>query len=203
MFLAMEPPEDLSSAAQVAAKVELLKCVKELDLHDSSCFLGQFGAGARGEKAYLDDETVPRGSTCPTFAGCVLSVDNERWRGVPFLLTAGKGLDERLCEFRVRFRPLEVNQRLMGCAAHNELVMRVQPDEALYTVSHAKAPGLNAGREELRVPIAMGMRYANAFGDGDTKPFESGDAYERMLLNTARGEQTLSVSSAELVEAWR
>ena len=59
-----------------------------------------------------------------------------------------------------------------------------------------------AGKKVIFVPIAMGMRYANAFGDGNS-PFESGDAYERMLLNTARGEQTLSVSSAELVEAWR
>ena len=47
---------------------------------------------------------MPAGSRCPTFAACVLAVDNERWRGVPFLLSAGKGLDERLCELRVRLR---------------------------------------------------------------------------------------------------
>jgi hypothetical protein len=66
-------------------------------------FLGQFSAG-RGERGYLDDDTVPAGSRCPTFAACVLSVDNDRWRGVPFLLSAGKGLEERLCELRVRLR---------------------------------------------------------------------------------------------------
>ena len=30
-----------------------------------------------------------------------------------------------------------------------------------------------------------------------------GDAYERMILNAARGDQALFVSAAELVEAWR
>ena len=54
------------------------------------------GRSSRGvEKGYLDDATVPQTSKCATFAACVLSVDNERWSGVPFLLSAGKGLDER------------------------------------------------------------------------------------------------------------
>lgn len=223
MFLAMEPPEDMSAAAITAAKVELLRSVGTLTLHAdesqdgasadpsaapgwtparSHVFLGQFGPSG-GNRGYLDDETVPRGSRCPTFAACVLRVDNERWRGVPFLLSAGKGLDERLCELRIRFRPQAYNVQLFGAAARNELVMRVQPDEALYMVACAKAPGISAGlaTEERRTPVAMGLRYATQFGDG--RPFVSGDAYERMLLNAARGEQGLSVSSAELVEAWR
>ena len=81
--------------------------------------------------------------------------------------------------------------------------MRVQPDEAIYMVATAKRPGIAAGlgREEQRTPVAMGLRYATQFGDGS--PFVSGDAYERMLLNACRGDQALSVSAAELVEAWR
>jgi len=96
------------------------------------------------------------------------------------------------------------NQQLFGAPAQNELVMRVQPDEALYVVASSKQPGISAGlasSEERRTPVAMGLRYAQTFGDGG--PFVCGDAYERMLLNAARGEQCLSVSAAELVEAWR
>lgn len=37
-----------------------------------------------------DDPTVPAGSRTPTFASCVLYVDNDRWAGVPFVLKAGK-----------------------------------------------------------------------------------------------------------------
>ena len=202
MFLAMEPPEDMTGPAIVAAKIALLESVRTLELKDGTTFLGQFTA-CNGQKGYLQDETVPRDSKCPTFAACVLTVDNERWRGVPFLLSAGKGLDERLCEFRIRFKPQPYNKRLMGADASNELVLRVQPDEALYMVSVAKTPGINAGMcgRERCTPVAMGLRYATQFGDGS--PFVSGDAYERMLLNACRGDQALSVSAAELQEAWR
>ena len=82
---------------------------------------------------------------------------------------------------------------MMGVDSANELVLRVQPDEALYMVAVAKTPGIAAGvgPEERRTPIAMGLRYATQFGDGS--PFKSGDAYERMLLNAARGDQALSL----------
>ena len=202
MFLAMEPPADMTGPSIVAAKVELLRAVKTLSFADGTTMLGQYTA-CNGKPGYLDDPGVPKGSRCPTFAACVLTVDNERWRGVPFLLSAGKGLDERLCEFRVRFRPQPFNKRLMGADASNELVMRVQPDEALYLVSVAKTPGIQPGIQgrERCTPVAMGLRYATQFGDGS--PFVSGDAYERMLLNACRGDQALSVSAAELVEAWR
>ena len=98
----------LGSAAKIiAAKVKLLKCIKTIRLSPNTCFLGQFGpskykVGTKEffEPGYLDDETVPKDSRCPTFASLLLQVDNTRWRGVPFLMTAGKGLDERLCEAR-------------------------------------------------------------------------------------------------------
>ena len=93
---------------------------------------------------------------------------------------------------QVRFKPQPYN-RMMGVDSANELVLRVQPDEALYMVAVAKTPGIAAGvgPEERRTPIAMGLRYATQFGDGS--PFKSGDAYERMLLNAARGDQALSL----------
>ena len=105
MWVAMEPPEDMSAAKIIEAKVELLRCIETLRLNPNECFLGQFGptkykVGQKefSEPGYLDEETVPKDSRCPTFASLFLKVDNSRWRGVPFLMTAGKGLDERLCE---------------------------------------------------------------------------------------------------------
>ena len=200
MWLAMEPPASMTAADIVAAKVELLRRVKSLSLDggaDSSVFLGQFGAYG-DEKGYLDDETVPKGSVCPTFASLLLEVDTPRWRGVPFLFTAGKGMDERLCEIRVRFKP-SPQAHMMGIAGsghQNELVMRVQPDEAIYLTTTAKEPGITA--EQVRKPVVMDMTYSTQFTHAYV-----GDAYERMFLNAARGDQALFVSAAELVEAWR
>jgi glucose-6-phosphate 1-dehydrogenase len=170
--------------------------VPTLRLDPTEVFLGQFTA-AGDELGYLDDATVPAGSLCPTFAALVLRVENERWRGVPFLFTAGKGMDERVCEIRVRYRPSAAN-RALGVPADqaNELVMRIQPDEAVYMRTVAKRPGIEA--EQTRQPVVMDMTYASQFQGAYV-----GDAYERMFLNCAHGDRALFVGSAELSEAWR
>ena len=153
------------------------------------------------EPGYLDDETVPEGSKCPTFAATVLRIHNERWEGVPFLMKAGKGLDERMAEVRVKFKPKPYNSLMqpheVSAAAPppgNELVMRIQPDEALYLKTFSKMPGL----AQVVKPTVMDMKYATQFEGAYV-----GDAYERMFLNAAKGDGSLFVSAAELTEAWR
>ena len=137
MWIAMDPPKDMSAAKTIEAKVELLKCIKTLRQTPKECFLGQFGPSKYkvGEKefaepGYLDDDTVPKDSRCPTFASLLLQVDNTRWRGVPFLMTAGKGLDERLCEVRIRYKQKTHNKLVTAMSGRkvssNELVMRIQ-----------------------------------------------------------------------------
>ena len=51
---------------------------------------------------------------------------------MPFILKAGKALNERKVEIRIQFRPpaAELNQSLDPL--RNELVIRLQPDEAVY-----------------------------------------------------------------------
>jgi glucose-6-phosphate 1-dehydrogenase len=196
MFLAMEPPKSFSAAEIIKCKCDLLKCIQPITIDDaSSVFLGQFGPYG-DEKGYLEDDTVPAGSKCATFASLVLKVDNDRWRGVPFLFTAGKGMEERVCEIRIRFKPQPTNSVMSHQEQTNELVMRVQPDEAIYMNIVAKEPGITA--EQVAKPVVLDMTYTNQFTTAYL-----GDAYERMFLNAARGDQALFVSSAELVEAWR
>ena len=121
-------------------------------------------------------------------------------------------MDERVCELRVRFKRLPMNA-MMGVDRQNELVMRVQPDESLYMITSAKEPDITA--EQVRKPVVMDMTYAAQFHPDLTltltltryasqfKGAYVGDAYERMFLNAALGDQALFVSAAELVEAWR
>jgi glucose-6-phosphate 1-dehydrogenase len=72
----------------------VLRCIPPIDKKD--VLLGQYVAV--GDKpGYLDDETVPKGSRCPTFAAMVLWINNPRWEGVPFIMKAGKG---KRCGFR-------------------------------------------------------------------------------------------------------
>ena len=196
LWLAIEPPKSMRAADITKAKLELLRRVSAVSLDADETFLAQYTA-CDDEPGYLDDETVPHGSRCPTFASLVLRVDNERWRGVPFLFTAGKGMDERVCELRVRYKPHALNKMMDPTYEHrNELVMRVQPDEALYMLTVAKEPGITA--EHVRKQVCMDMRYASQFADCYV-----GDAYERIVLSAGRGDQSLFVSAEELAETWR
>ena len=72
---------------------QVLKCVPPLTLDD--VVLGQYEADPQGtgdaKLGYLDDPTVPAGSTTPTYATAVLRINNERWDSVPFILRCGKG----------------------------------------------------------------------------------------------------------------
>lgn len=65
------------------SQVKVLKCISEVKANN--VILGQYVGNPNGEgeatKGYLDDPTVPRGSTTATFAAVVLYVENERWDG--------------------------------------------------------------------------------------------------------------------------
>lgn len=199
LWLAMEPPSAFESEHIAAEKCRLLKCVKALALKD--CFLGQFGAGLRTNEAgflhpepgYLDDNTVPAGSKCPTFAATVLHVDNERWRGVPFLMRAGKALDERLAEVVITFKKQSYNSLVPS--EPNQLVFRIQPNQSIFFRCTNKRPGW---KQTNTAPIQLGMSYEDVFPG-----IQNTGAYERMLLNASVGDQSLFVGSEELVEAWR
>lgn len=66
----------------------MLRFIKPIERSDT--LLGQYVA-AGGKPGYLDDNTVPHNSVCPTFAATTLWINNPRWEGVPFILKAGKG----------------------------------------------------------------------------------------------------------------
>lgn len=69
--------------------MRVLRAIPPIDPKD--VIIGQY-IGDGDKPGYLDDDTVPKDSRCPTFAALVLFIKNERWDGVPFILKAGKGM---------------------------------------------------------------------------------------------------------------
>ncbi|KAL1711595.1 putative glucose-6-phosphate 1-dehydrogenase [Schizophyllum commune] len=84
--IAMERPVSFAAEDIRDEKVKVLRCIPPIAREDT--LLGQYVA-ANGKPGYLDDDTVPHNSVCPTFAACTLWVNNPRWEGVPFILKAG------------------------------------------------------------------------------------------------------------------
>ena len=51
---------------------------------------------------------------------------------MPFILKAGKALNERKAEIRIQFKPPAADMNTDLDSLRNELVVRLQPDEAVY-----------------------------------------------------------------------
>jgi len=90
-LLAMDRPNSFSAEDIRDEKVRVLKAMSPISPKD--VIIGQYGKSLDGTKpSYKEDDTVPKGSRCPTFCSMVAWVKNERWDGVPFILKAGKGM---------------------------------------------------------------------------------------------------------------
>eukprot|EP00186_Timspurckia_oligopyrenoides_P003356 CAMPEP_0182451510 /NCGR_PEP_ID=MMETSP1172-20130603/43757_1 /TAXON_ID=708627 /ORGANISM="Timspurckia oligopyrenoides, Strain CCMP3278" /LENGTH=594 /DNA_ID=CAMNT_0024649291 /DNA_START=71 /DNA_END=1855 /DNA_ORIENTATION=+ len=192
-LIGMEVPVSLHGEDIRNEKVKLLRSIKPLTLDDF--VLGQY-RGKNGSPGYLDDEGVPQSSTTPTFAACAFSINNRRWEGVPFLMKAGKALDARKAEIRIRFKASPGD--IFGVPAQmagNELVLRVQPDEAIYLKIVSKVPGLTSRLEQAR----LNLFYRTAWEESKDIP----DAYERLILDVIQGEKSLFIRDDELEFAWK
>jgi glucose-6-phosphate 1-dehydrogenase len=195
-LVAMENPGDLGPRYVRDAKVRVLRSIPPLTMRD--VVVGQYGHSTwRGQarKAYGEEDGVPAGSRTPTFAAAALQVDTPRWKGVPFIIRAGKGMNERESEVRIQFRDVEGNIFARGARSlpANELVVRIQPEEALYLSVINKRPGL--------VPVLdrtnLDLQYHSAFS-GQQIP----DAYECLLLDVLEGDKSLFIRDDELAAAW-
>lgn len=157
---AMEKPASTHPNDIRDEKVKVLKCIETLTLDD--VVLGQYVGDPEGEgeakESYLDDPTVPEGSITPTYASAALRISNERWDGVPFILRCGKALNERKAEVRIQYRDVP-GDIFQGQAKRNELVIRVQPGEAIYVKMTTKTPGMSFDMEETELDLTYGARY--------------------------------------------
>ena len=155
---------------------------------------GKTSLAWRHHRLYREEQYVRPDSRVPTYASVALHVNNGRWRGVPFLIEAGKGLDTRMTEIRVQFRAVPRNLFCAEplCLSPNELVIRVQPQEAIYFRIINKVPGLKTALTESE----LDLRYESAFRE--IVP----DAYECLLLDVIKGEKTLFIRTDELAAAW-
>lgn len=161
---AMEKPASTHPNDIRDEKVKVLKCIPTLTLND--VVLGQYVGDPEGQgeakEGYLDDPTVPKDSRTPTYASAALRINNERWDGVPFILRCGKALNERKAEVRIQYRDVP-GDIFQGQAKRNELVIRVQPGEAIYVKMVTKTPGMSFDMEETELDLTYGARYKVSF----------------------------------------
>jgi glucose-6-phosphate 1-dehydrogenase len=199
-LFAIEPPNTLDAEAVRDEKLRVLKALKPITGADAQRLTarGQYAAGSidgKPVKGYTDE--LGRPSDTETFVALRCEIENWRWAGVPFYLRTGKRLAARYSEIDVTFKrvPFSIFKNADGSDSlrPDRLVIRLQPNEGVQFQMMMKVPG--SGRLKL-VPRMLDLRYAEAFNE------RAPDAYERLLTDVIRGDQTLFMSRQEVEAAW-
>ena len=203
---AMEPPIAYNGDEVRDEKVKVLRSVRSLVGNgDPPVVLGQYAAGeVDGEHlpGYREEKNVAPKSSTPTFAAMRFTIDNWRWRHVPFYLRSGKRLAQRSSEIAIQFRSPPVllfGQAELADKCPSTLVMRIQPDEGISLRFNVKTPGAeNELTPHLEIaPVDMDFSYTEAF-KAATPP-----AYQTLLLDIMIGDQTLFTRSDEVESSWQ
>jgi glucose-6-phosphate 1-dehydrogenase len=192
-LIAMEPPYHFDPDA---VRDEKLKVIRALDpVRPEDIVRGQYLAGG-GQGGYVEHCENPTSKT-ESYIALKVNVSNWRWKGTPFYLRTGKRLRARTSEIAITFRepPHSIFDDAEGWR-ENVLVIRLQPDEGMNLMVMIKEPG-PGGMRLMQVPLDMS--FADALGaEADDIP----DAYERLIMDVIRGNQTLFMRGDEVEAAW-
>jgi glucose-6-phosphate 1-dehydrogenase len=194
---AMEPPAHFDPDRVRDEKLKVIRALEPIgrDRVRADVVRGQFRAGP-DSRAYAE-EVGAKDSRTESYIAIRAHVANWRWNGTPFYLRTGKRLRARLSEIAVQFRDaphsiFDAGENLRG----NALIIRLQPNEGITLRMTVKEPGPGGMR---LVEAPLDMSFAEALGpEGLRIP----DAYERLLMDVIRGDQTLFMRGDEVEAAW-
>jgi glucose-6-phosphate 1-dehydrogenase len=196
---AMEPPISFEADSVRDEKVKVLRAIRPIREDEVARYAvrGQYGKGSIGGAnvpAYRQEDTANPHSNTDTFVAMRLDIENWRWAGTPFYIRAGKRLPRRVTEIAVQFKapPHQAFRNTADLLEPNLLVIRIQPDEGTTLKFGAKVP---APGMRLRA-VNMDFLYGASF------TAQSPEAYERLLLDVMRGDQTLFTRRDEVETAW-
>jgi glucose-6-phosphate 1-dehydrogenase len=196
-LVAMEPPGSLNADAVRNEKLKVLRALKPISAAEVSqvAVRGQYGRGRVGGEivpAYLEELGEGRQSDTETYVALKAEVHSWRWGKVPFFLRSGKRLPQKVSEIVVQFRetPWSIFPNALQA---NRLILRLQPEEGIQLSIMNKDPA--ADSMALR-PANIDVAFEKAFST------RYPDAYERLLMDTVRGDPVLFMRRDEVEAAW-
>ena len=195
-LVAMEPPSEFSPDRVRDEKVKVIRSLRPVSPKD--IVRGQYVRG-NWIDSYLDD-VGRRHSNTESYIAMRCRVANWRWARTPFFLRTGKRLAARMSEIAIVFRSpphmIFDEPQHYGVVPENVLSLRLQPNEGITLYSMFKRPGFG-GMRIMNVPMAMS--FADTLDHGEETIV---NAYERLILDVVRGNQTLFMRGDEVEAAW-
>lgn len=180
-LIAMEQPKKLEAKYIRDAKAKVLKSVIFKDT-----LLGQY-------EDYTKENKVNPKSKTETFAALNLEIKNKRWAGVPFYLKTGKYLNQRDTSVHIKFKMVEC-LLTKGCPTDsNYLTLKINPDQGFFLELNIKDPNNN----DQIMPVQMNFCHSCLFGANTPQ------AYEHLILDVIKGDQSAFVRSDEIEYSWK
>jgi len=194
-LIAMEPPAALDADSVRDEKRKVLRALRLMtpDSAADDSLRGRYGAGVVAGQAV---NGFHHESNVETFVGLRAWIDNWRWAGVPFRLVTGKRLPARTTEVVISFRPVThwlFDRPDRQHAKANRLRMRLQPEETIELGLMGSLAAPEWGATELE-PLSLDLSLLAP---------KRRIAYERLMIDALKGEQTLFVRDDEIEAAWR
>jgi glucose-6-phosphate 1-dehydrogenase len=198
-LIAMEPPSNLNPDTVRNEKLKVLEALRPFDKNNikGNVARGQYTRGEMaGQKvnSYLEDIDLYNSDT-ETFVALKVYIDNWRWKNTPFYLRTGKRMKKKYSDIVINFKTMP--HSIFPDSKHplkNKLIIRLQPDERIELVQLSKIPGPGGYRFK---PISLKLDFVDTFKE------RMPDAYERLIIDVLRGNQTLFMRHDELEAAWK
>ena len=199
-LVAMEPPASLDPDSVRNEKVKVLRSLRPIAGRDTErrTSRGQYRAGVADGKTvpgYLNEDGGAASDT-ETFVALQVNVDNWRWAGVPFYLRTGKRLASKSSEIVIQFRAVPHSIFGGDDLQANRLIIRLQPEEEIALSLMNKTPSLEG--VQLR-NVDLNLSLTDAFKQQAPR---RRIAYERLILEAIKDNQTLFVRRDEAEAAW-
>jgi glucose-6-phosphate 1-dehydrogenase len=190
-LIAMEPPSQFEPDAVRDEKLKVIRALDPIAPHE--IVRGQYDRC--DEPSYREDAGDPKSRT-ESYIALKIGISNWRWSDTPFYLRTGKKLKARTSEIAVVFKEAPHSIFPEDAGRHrNILTIRLQPNEGMTLGVTIKEPGPGGMR---LIDVPLDMTFAEALGPEAEAP----DAYERLIMDVIRGNQTLFMRGDEVEAAW-
>jgi glucose-6-phosphate 1-dehydrogenase len=197
-LVTMEPPSNLNPDAVRNEKLKVLESLRPFTKESirKNVVRGQYTRGSVDDQklnSYREDIDAYDSET-ETFVAIKAYIDNWRWKNTPIYLRTGKRMKKRYSDIVINFKELPHNIfQDSKQPLRNKLIIRLQPEERIELVQLSKVPGPGGYRFK---PISLKLDFIDSF---DSRMPE---AYERLIVDVIRGNQTLFMRYDELAAAW-
>lgn len=187
-LITMDAPLDYSSQAIQLKRAQIMSTLKPLS--DEQIKAQTYRAQYSG---FEKIEGVKETSQTETYFKVKTELFHQRWEGVPIYMEAGKRMKEQIKDIVVTFKHEENCICPPGQHYTNRIIFSLEPDEGIKIDFWSKKPGLEMAIEKRSLEFMLRQK-------SDSVQYV--EEYEKLLLDSVRGDQTLFVSTSEVKSTW-